>query len=551
MYTKSTKFRASFVFLTLISLFAILLIRLFWLQLGYFSPLKNNQQYKFILRIKPQRGIIYDRKGKKLAVSLRANSVYAIPKEIKDKVKTAEILSNHLNLSQKDLLRKFSSKSFVWLKRKVSFAEEKAIKKALLKGVYFLPEEKRFYPQGELTAHLLGFCDIDNEGLEGIELFYNSYLKGWEGWRFSEKDAHHSEIAAFEKKNIPAVNGYNLLLTIDIVIQYIVEKELKKTVEKYRPLTATVIVLNPQSGALLALANYPTYNPNSFSSFSPSFYRNRAITDFFEPGSVFKIITASAALEEKIAKPDDTFYCEKGRYYFKGQVLHDYHPYGKLTFSEVLEKSSNIGISKIAQILGKEKLYNYILKFGFGSTTGIDLPGEVKGLIRPPKAWQNIHILNIPMGQGVGVNSLQLARAISVIANGGELVQPYLVEEIRDERGEKIKSFSFSKQRIISRQTAWQMSEILQRAVERGTGKNAKIEGYKVAGKTGTAQKVDPKGGYRKDKFIASFIGFLPAEDPLISIVVVVDRPQGAHFGSVVAAPLFQRIGKQVVEYLR
>ena len=585
MYTKSTKFRTSFLFLTLIPLFAVLLIRLFYLQLGHFSFPRSNQQYKFTLRIKPQRGIIYDRNGKKLAVSLKVNSVYALPREIKDKVRTAKILSHLLNLPQEDLLKKFSAKSFVWVKRKVSFAEEEAIRKALSegvcpvrkkglskevenakktiglkefgvpykisKGVYFLPEEKRFYPQGQLAAHLLGFCDIDNKGLEGIELFYDSYLRGREGWRFSEKDAHRSEIVAFEKRNIPPVNGYSLLLTIDIVIQYIVEKELKKTVEEFRPLSATVIVLNPQNGDILALANYPTYDPNSFSSFSPSFYRNRAITDFFEPGSVFKIVTASAALEERVVKLEDTFYCEKGKYHFKGGVLHDYHPYGKLTFSEVIEKSSNIGISKIAQILGKEKLYEFILKFGFGSTTGIDLPGETEGLVNSPKEWSDISILNIPMGQGVGVTSLQLVRAISAIANGGELIQPHLVKEIRDEKGEKIKSFSFSRKRIISRETASEMREILQRAVERGTGKNARIKGYKVAGKTGTAQKVNPKGGYYKDKFIASFIGFLPADDPLISIVVVIDEPQGAHFGSVVAAPLFQRIGRQVMEYLK
>ncbi len=552
MYTKATKFKSSFLFFVLVFLFVVLLIRLFYLQLSPSPlPFKDKQQYEFALCLKPQRGIIYDRKERKLAVSLTANSVYSFPKEIKDKNKTAAVLASILHLDKKTLLKKFSRKSFVWIKRKISSAEEKAIRDKFLKGIYFLPEEKRFYPQGELAAHIIGFCGIDNEGLEGIELFYDDYLRGREGWRFSEKDAHHSEIAAFEKQNIPLINGYNLLLTVDTVIQYIVEKELKKTVEECKPLAATVVVLDPQNGELLALANYPTYNPNFFSSFSTSSRRNQAVTDFFEPGSVFKIIAASAALEEKVAKLKDIFYCEKGRYCFRGHILHDYHAYGKLNFSQVIEKSSNIGISKIAQILGRERFYKYILKFGFASPTGVDLPGETQGLIMSPRNWQDISMLNIPMGQGIGVSSLQLGQAISVIASGGMLFQPHVVKEIRDKKGETIRSFSNSPRRIISKQTAQKMTEILQRVVEKGTAKNAKIKGYKIAGKTGTAQKVNPRGGYYKDKFIASFIGFLPADKPLLSIVVVIDHPQGKYFGGTVAAPLFQRIGKQVMEYLR
>lgn len=503
------------------------------------------------MQLNPRRGTIYDRKGNRLALSLKVNSVYAIPSEIKDKLKVAQVLSPLLNLDKKRLIEKFSHNSFVWVKRKINSSEEKAIKKAALKGIYFLSEEKRFYPQGKLGAHILGFCDIDNKGLEGLELFYNDYLKGWGGWRLGQKDARNYEIASFKQKSIRVIHGYDLILTIDIVIQYIVEKELKKVIEKYKPLSATVIVLNPQNGEILALANYPNYNPNSFSSFSASFRRNRAVVDFFEPGSVFKIITASAALEEKIAEPKDVFYCEKGKYRFKGHVLHDYRPYGKLTFSEIIEKSSNIGISKIAQRLGKERLYKYILKFKFGSLTGVDLPGETKGLIRPLKKWREIAMINIPMGQGIAVSSLQLARAISVIANGGMLVQPHLIKEIKDSKGKKIKTFSFSRQRIIGEETASKMREILQKVVEKGTGKNARIKGYKVAGKTGTAQKPSLKGGYEKDKFVSSFIGFLPADMPSLCIVVVVDSPQGKHFSSIVAAPLFQKIGKQVMEYLK
>ncbi|RKY38369.1 MAG: penicillin-binding protein 2 [Candidatus Omnitrophota bacterium] len=552
MYTRATKFRSLFILFLLLFCFAILLGRVFYLHFVPFSfPIGRPPQYRVACKVEPQRGNIYDRRGNKLAISLQTDSIYASPRQIKDKVKVAQLLSAFLDIDEQKLISKLcSDRSFVWIKRQVSQKERRALESAHLKGIYFLPEKKRFYPQGELAAHVLGFCGIDNKGLEGVEFFYDDYLKGREGWRFAQKDGHSQEIAGLEKEAIPVVNGANLTLTLDIIIQYIVEKELKKTVEEYKPSSASVIVLNPHTGEVLALANYPTFDPNTFFSFSPSYYRNRAITDIFEPGSTFKIVSACAALEEGVVSLEDRFYCERGRYCFKGHILHDYHPYGELSFSEVIVKSSNIGISKIAQRLGKRKLYEYILKFGFASASHIDLPGEAKGLLKPVEKWDDISMLNIPMGQGIGVTAMQMACAISVIANGGELIKPYVVKQITDENGEVIKRFLPSKRRIISRKTAERMREVLQRVVEKGTGRRAQIRGYKVAGKTGTAQKPSPSGGYYKDRFVSSFIGFLPADNPLICIAVVIDEPKGAHFGSIVAAPLFQRIGKQVMEYL-
>ncbi|MDP2912512.1 MAG: penicillin-binding transpeptidase domain-containing protein, partial [Candidatus Omnitrophota bacterium] len=417
--------------------------------------------------------------------------------------------------------------------------------------VGIIEESKRFYPDNSLACHLLGTVDVDNTGLEGLELFYNAYLKGESGWLISTQDAKRKLLESYQGEFISPKKGLNLQLTIDEVIQNAAERELGKIYEKYNAKGASIIVMDPRNGDILALANFPNYDLNNVTKRSPEAVRNRAINDFFEPGSVFKIITASAALEEKVADLDDKFYCENGAYKAGRRILHDHTPHGTLTFKEVIEKSSNIGTVKIASLFGPERMYGYIKAFGFFDKTGVDLPGEVVGMNRPQSKWSGSSMLAIPMGQEVTATAMQLACAISVIANNGFLVKPRVVKAIIDEKGYPIKEFRPKVLRkVISSRTAVKMRAILMGVVESGTGKKAKIEEYDVAGKTGTAQKVEPGGIYSHDRFLASFIGFAPVEKPVLSIVVCVDEPRPVYYGGEVAAPVFKNVVDESLKYL-
>ncbi len=347
-------------------------------------------------------------------------------------------------------------------------------------------------------------------------------------------------------------DGYDLVLTIDEVIQYIAERELDKAFKAYHAKAASIVVMDPYTGRILALANRPTYDLNEYFNATQDQRRNRAICDLFEPGSAFKIVTASAALEEKKVSEEDKFFCENGAYRVASHVLHDHQPHGWLTFRQVIEESSNIGTTKVAQILGADQIYRYIKLFGFGVKSGIELPGETQGMIKAPRAWSKVSIAAIPIGQEVGVTALQLASAISVIANGGELIKPYILQEIRDKYGETIKKFQPTLiRRVISLDTSLRVKKILTGAVEEGTGKLAKVAGFTAAGKTGTAQKLEPNGAYSHNKFVASFIGFAPAEEPLVTIVVIVDEPHPYYFGGGVSAPVFKNVAGDVIRYLK
>ena len=348
------------------------------------------------------------------------------------------------------------------------------------------------------------------------------------------------------------IDGLDLVLTIDEVIQYIAERELDKVFNNFHAKGASIVVMDPHTGRILAMANRPTYDLNDYSLVSKDVIRNRAICDLFEPGSVFKIVTASAALEERKVTEEDVFFCENGAYQIGGRTLHDHTAHGNLTFKQVIEESSNIGTVKVAGLLGPDKLYQYVRAFGFGSKLGIDLSGEISGVIRPMRLWSKTSITSIPMGQEVGVTTLQLASAISVIANGGQLMKPYIVDSVRDNQGRLIKQNKpVLLRKVISVDTAMRIKKILTGVIEEGTGRLGKVLGFSAAGKTGTAQKIEPDGSYSHSKFVASFIGFSPAEDPLVAIVVTVDEPRPNYFGGVVAAPVFQKVAGDVIRYLK
>jgi len=441
-------------------------------------------------------------------------------------------------------------RGFVWIKRKVTREQASQIKKLKVKGIGIAEESKRFYPDKSLACHALGTVDIDNVGLEGLELYYNKYLIGESGWLVSTQDARRNLVESYQGDYVPPKNGFNVVLTIDEVIQHIAERELRKAYDKFNAKSASIIVMDPTTGDILALANLPDYDLNDFARRPVATVRNRAINDFFEPGSVFKIVTASAALEEKAVDFNTKFYCEDGAYKVGKRILHDHTPHGVLTFREVIEKSSNIGTVKVAALFGPAVMYRYIKAFGFCDKTGIDLPGEVVGMNRPLSKWSGVSMFAIPMGQEVTTTAIQLACAISVISDNGFLVRPRIVKEIVDENGQAIKEFPVKVARkVISPKTAAKVRGLLMGAVESGTGKKARIEDVDVGGKTGTAQKVE-QGVYSHDRFIASFVGFAPADKPVLSVAVCVDEPHPVYYGGDVAAPVFKNVMDESLKYL-
>lgn len=531
--------------------FILCLSRLFFIQLfksQYLSSIAD-QQHNLYVELEPTRGAIYDCNLKPLALNIPCDSLYANNRKITDKEKVIGQLRDILGLDYKYLKnRLYRDKAFVWIKRKVSGEEADKIKKLKTEGLGFINESKRCYPNKDLISQVIGFAGLDNVGLEGLELYYNDYLKGASGWAQVLRDARQNKL--LWKKMILPKDGYEIILTVDEFIQFVAERELERAYKTFHGCGASVIVMNPATGEILAIANRPSYDPNDAKKSDLNARRNRAVCDMFEPGSVFKIVTASAALEEGKFDESDRFFCENGSYRVANHILHDHQPHGWLTFKEVIAESSNIGTTKIAQKLGGQTIYNYAKAFGFGSVTGLDLPGEIPGMLKETRSWSKTSIGAVPIGQEVGVTALQLACAISAIANGGLLMKPSIVKAIRYRDGEVIKEFNpQSIRRVISENTAKRMKNILISVTEEGTGKLARVSDFKVAGKTGTAQKVE-NGLYSHRKYVASFIGFAPADDPKIAIVVIIDEPRPYYFGGVVAAPVFKRIAQETVRYL-
>jgi cell division protein FtsI/penicillin-binding protein 2 len=556
VYTWNHNRRTKAVFLFLYSFLSFCFLRLLYIQFFKSSFLAElaNKQYNSFVELEPWRGRIFDRNLKLQAVNIAAYSLYASPNIISNKEKEMIVdrLSPILGLEHSYLKsRIYRNKAFVWLARKLNDSQAGQIKNLNLKGLGFIKESRRSYPNEYLMSHVLGFAGLDNKGLEGLEMVFDNYLKGEDGWAVLLRDARQKKLDLYQEMSLPR-DGYDIVLTIDEVIQYIAERELDKAFDKYRAKSATIIVMNPHTGEILALANRPTYDLNIRGNLDKNVVRNQAICDMFEPGSVFKIVTASAALEENKVKESDTFFCENGEYRVANHTLHDHTPHGVLTFKQVIEQSSNIGTVKVAQLLGPDLVYKYEKLFGFGSKLGVDMPGEISGMVKDPRFWSKTSIGAVPIGHEVGVTALQLASAISVIANGGQLMRPYVVKEIIDKQGEKIKEFNPKLiNKVISTDTAARVKRILQGAVEEGTGKLAKINGVSCAGKTGTAQKIEPNGTYSHSKYVASFIGFAPVDDPQVAIVVVLDEPRPYYFGGVVSAPVFKNVAAEVLKYLK
>ncbi|MGO9014507.1 MAG: peptidoglycan D,D-transpeptidase FtsI family protein [Dissulfurispiraceae bacterium] len=515
----------------------------------WFLDKARDQQIKKEI-VPVRRGIIFDRKGRELAINLDTESVYCDPAEITSPDRVAAALSQTINNKPDVILTRLSANNrFNWIERKVSLDETQRIRNMKLGGIGFVPEIKRFYPEGSLASHIIGFVGVDNNGLEGVEKSFEKYLSAVSERVSVVRDAKGNALSDGVRKEI---KGNNIILTIDEGLQYIVEKNLDEAVAQWKASSATVIMMDPNNGEVLAMASRPTYDLNNPSEVTAAKRRNRAVTDCYEPGSTFKIVVGTAALEEGIVNPDTRFDCSAGYIEIGGRKIKDAERHGVLTFKEVIQKSSNVGTIKIGLNLGREKIYSYIRKYGFGEKTDFDLGGEASGWIRPPIRWSGTSIGAISIGQEVAVTPLQVLRAYSAVANGGFLVRPHVVSAISSPAGAVIYKSANESQRIISERTARTFKNILKTVTEEGgTATGAAIDGNEVAGKTGTAQLMDPKTKrYSKDKYVSSFVGFVPADDPRIAMIVVIQEPQGSIYGGLVAGPVFKQIANESLSYL-
>lgn len=548
--------RIRFVAAGFVVVFVLVAVRAFQLQvIGQEGWEKRaERQYQKVIPLLPQRGTIYDRNQQELALSLEADSIFVEPQKISDPVGVARGLSTALDLPLAQVSAKVASrKGFVWIKRQVSPAESAKVRSMELAGVNFIKEHRRYYPSSEIGAQVIGFTGLDPEGLEGLELKYDSLLLGQGGYLVTERDALGRGIGGGGQTVEGASPGANLHLTLDKNLQYLAEKELAAGLADVRAQAGSVVVIEPQSGRVLAMASRPSYNPNAVRNHRPSQWRNRALVDTFEPGSTLKVFLLAAALNEGVVRPGQGINCENGTYKVGGRVIHDHHPYGRLTPGEILKYSSNIGTAKIGKALERERYYRYLRDFGFGAPTGIELPGENGGLLRRPKQWFEADLAAISFGQGMTVTPLQLAAATAAIANGGTMMKPYIVERVTDASGAVVEERNPQVLRqVVTPQVAATVREMMVAVTEKGgTGTLAAVPGFRVAGKTGTAQKVDlVTGGYSADKRISSFVGFVPAEAPKLVVLVIVDEPADQVYGGLVAAPIFSRIAGQALQYL-
>ena len=512
---------------------------------------KALRQQSRTITVEPRRGIIYDRNGSELAMSIDVDSIFAVPSEIPEPETTAAILGNVLQLDPQDILARMkASRNFAWVLRKVDGETSRRVRDLNLKGIYFRKEPKRFYPKRELASQALGYVGLDDEGLGGIELEFNDDLLGIPGRELISVDARRKWFGRVERQPEP---GQNVVLTIDSTIQYIAEKELAQGIEDTKAIAGTVVVQNPRTGEILALANWPTFNPNVFNQVPKEAMKNRAVSDVYEPGSVFKTVTYSSAIEEHLVKPDDRIDCQNGSINVFGMQIHDHERLGTITAAEAFAHSSDVAAIKVGMRLGDQRFANYIHAYGFGQTTGIELPGETRGLAKPASRWSKVSIGAISMGQEIGVTPLQVISMVSTIANDGIYTPPRIVAgELPPNAGPKPVVFHPAQQhRVISGETAVTMKKMMEGVVLFGTARRAMLEGYSVAGKTGTAQKVDPKTGtYSKTKYIASFVGFSPVNEPALTILVILDSAEGLHQGGQVCAPVWRRIAQQVLEYM-
>jgi cell division protein FtsI (penicillin-binding protein 3) len=516
---------------------------------------RAERQHQKSIPLTPQRGTIFDSNGQELAVSVDVDSIYVEPRKLEDREMAGKKLAKALDLSAQEVSTKLkSSSSFVWLKRQVSPSQSESVKMMALKGVGMIKEPRRFYPNSTIAAHLLGFTGLDPKGLEGLELQYDKTILGRGGYLVMERDALGRGIGTGTPQVQGATHGHDLYLTIDKNLQYIAERELADGLRKTQAKAGTVVMLEPSTGKVLAMASYPEYNPNAYTRYKPSQWRNRAVCDSFEPGSTFKVFLVAAALNEAVITTKQQIDCESGQFRVGGKNIHDHKSYQKLTPAEIIKYSSNIGSAKIGKMLEREAFHSYIRDFGFGQRTGVDLPGEVVGMLRSPDKWFEIDLAAISFGQGVSVTPIQLVAAVAAIANGGYLMEPYVVDQVVDSEGQVTqRNQPHVVRKVIASDVARIVTQMMEMTTEDGgTATNARVPGFRVAGKTGTAQKVDAvTGGYSTDKWVTSFVGFLPAEAPQLVMLVTIDEPKVGHYGGLTAAPVFSRIAAQAMQSLK
>lgn len=526
--------------------------RLVYLQIfrhSYYMSMAD--QNHFVRKELPsQRGTIYDRNGNVLALDILTKTLYVDTRQIAetDKEHAIKTISAILGMPEKTLRQKFEE-AYPLVKRKVSISEFTELEKQNLKGLVFEDDFQRVYPKERTACHVVGCVDVDGKGIEGVEYYYDKFLAGRKGIIEWLRDGKGTYLTTLGKVISKSEKGTDVYLTLDERIQAIAEEEIAKGWDKFQPKKISVVVLDPNTGEVLALANRPDYDPNQAGKFPAEFRKNYAVCDSFEPGSIFKILTASAVLEEKKAKLTDPVFCENGKWYVNGHYLHDAHPEGTLDFEKVIVKSSNIGTVKFAMKLGEEKLYDYTQKFRIGKLTNIDMPGETTGKLRPLSEWTPFSITAIPIGQEVSVSCLQIVRTMSVLANGGYLVRPHVMKRICLP-GKPKETEAIREGPILSGDTVSQMDGVLLKVVsEEGTAALAQIGGYDICGKTGTAQKFE-QGHFSHTKFTASFVGFLPLQKPQVAIVVSVDEPKGVYYGGAVAGPIFREIAWRTMQYI-
>jgi len=539
--------------------FAVILFRL--VNLMVFDHVKlserASQQYIREKTLTPQRGVIWDRNMKEMATNIETDSLYAVPVKVKDTYDLSSKLAPIIKVSKREingLLQKKKEKGFAWLARRMDLQTSRrleGLRTSFREGeVGFVTEPKRFYPKGQIASHVLGFSNIDDKGIAGIELMYDDYLKGEVKNVSVGVDARGKRLASDIRETVP---GNNIILTIDEGLQYIVERELTNAVEERKAKAAVAIMMDPVTGEILALANRPTFDPNIPAEADGEEKRNRALTDIYEPGSTMKSVLASAALEENVFRVNNMFDVSKGNITVGGKTIHDVHKHKVLSFQEVIQKSSNVGAVNIGLKLGAERYYRYLRRFGFGEKTGIDFPGEIRGILRGVKSWSGTSLAAMSIGHEIGVTPLQMLRAYCAIANGGALMKPYIVSEIISSSGKVLKKNSpVEERRVISKTTSATMREILKTVVEEGgTAEKASVAGNFVAGKTGTAQIFDTgTGRYSRSRFVSSFVGFAPADNPRVALIVVIYEPHGETYGGLVAAPVFRNIIEHTFAYL-
>lgn len=548
---KWIKFRILLISIGFVGFLGLLLLRSYVLQIADNSRVLNlaAKQYQTHVASAPKRGTIYDRNGKALAMDVQVASISVRPRSLKNVDAVVSTLSSILHMPSRDIRTKINSnKKFEWVARRVDDEMGNAIEALRLEGISVIREYKRFYPNRELAGNLLGAVGYDAKSLGGLELSLDSYLKSDSAARMAERDAKGRLFTPMETTDI----YHDVTLTLDTHIQYFTEKYLRENAIKYQVKNGFAIVMDPHTGEILAMANYPSLDPNVYWEYSQESWKNHAVLDTFEPGSTFKSIIAATALDLGKVRSNDLFFCERGQYRIGTHVIHDHEPYGNLSVSDIIKYSSNIGVTKIAQKVGKEPFYNAMVKLGFGQLSGLGLPGESKGTLRSLKNWSAIDQSNIAFGQGVAVTGMQMAQTYATFANQGVRMKPLLVSKITSPTGQTVvENLPEVLANVFKPGAGKALTTMLEGVVEEGgTGKEASLEGYKIAGKTGTAQKVDPKTrNYASGQFVSSFIGYVPATDPHFVIYVVYDTPRPVYYGGVVAAPVFKNIAREALAY--